>query len=358
MKSILAIGLPLLAVALAGCKGAHVEQPAPPTASVVTVVAAQRPLEDTVTGYGQVEFAPSHALTLVVQVESQVVAVLVAAGAQVRAGDGLVRLRPSAASRLDVDRAAREAALAAKEAQRLARLRDEGLATDAEAAAASGQAETLARLRDSLAARTGGGGGDYLLRAPRDGIVDALATQPGDLLAAGATVTRIGDPAGLQARIGLEAGDAVRVASGAAARVTALGGGSAPVTGRVTSIERRLDKDAHLAAALIALPATDGVIAGVPVAGRITVAVRTAVAVPREALVHDGDQTSVYVAADGKAHRRAVTVGIADGDYIEVRNGLKSGEVIVTTGNRELTDGMAVKPAGPPAPAPEAKGAP
>ena len=356
MKSIHAIGLLFASVALAGCNGAKDEETPAPTATVATFVSALRPLEETVTGYGQVEFAPTHALTLVVQVESQVVAVLVAAGAAVHAGDGLLRLRPSAQSRLDVDRAAREAGLAANESRRLLRLRDEGLATDAEAAAAKSQAETLARLRDSLAARTGGGG-EYLLRAPRDGVVDALALQPGDLLANGATVTRRGDPGWLQARIGLEAADAGRVATGAAARVELLGGGGTPVAGHVSSVERRLDRDAHLAAALVALPASDLAMAGVPVKGRITVATRTAVAVPHEALVHNGDQTAVYVAADGKAHWRAVETGIDDGDFVEIRSGLKSGEAVVTTGNRELTDGIAVKAAGPAAP-PEAKGRP
>ncbi len=342
-----AIGLLLAAVTLAGCKGAP-EEAAAPTAEVVTVAAAVRPLEETVAGYGQVEFAAPHALTLVVEVESQVVAVPSAAGARVRSGDGLVRLRPSAQTRLDVNRAVREAELAARDAARMTRLSEEGLATNAEAAAARTQAETLASLRDSLSARSGGGG-EYVLHAPRDGIVDALAVQPGDLLAAGATVARIGDPAWLQARIGLEAADAARVATGAAARIEALGGGQAPLQGHVTSVERRLDKDAHLAAALVALPAAAGVLAGVPVAGRITVATHTAVAVPREALVHEGDQTVVYVAADGRAHRRAVEAGIEDGGFVEVRAGLKSGETVVTTGNHELTDGMAVRTAAPPA---------
>ena len=352
MKSNHAVGLLLAAVTLAGCKGAR-EEVAAPTAEVVTVAAAMRPLEETVAGYGQVEFAPPHALTLVVEVESQVVAVLAAAGARVRAGDGLLRLRPSAQTRLDLERSAREAAQAGHEAERMKRLSDEGLATNSEAAASRSQADTVASLRDSLRNRTGGGG-EYLLRAPRDGIVDALTAQPGDLLAAGATVARIGDPAWLQARIGLEAADAGRVATGAAARVEALGGAPVPMDGRVTSVERRLDKDAHLAAALVALPAATGVLAGVPVRARITVTTRTAVAVPREALVRDADQTAVYVAADGHARRRVVEAGIEDGGFVEVRTGLKSGETVVTTGNHELTDGMAVRVAAPPA----AKGAP
>jgi RND family efflux transporter MFP subunit len=336
--------VPLAALLLLGaCHRAQEEEAAGPTAEVVTVAAAARPVEQVVAGYGQVEFAPARAASLVVEVESQVTAVLTTPGARVRRGEGLLRLRPSAVTRLEVDRAAREATLAAGEARRLARLREEGLATDAEAQAAKAAAETAERLRDSLAERSGGGH-EYLLAAPRDGIVDALAAQPGDLLAAGSTVARIGDPQGLQARIGLESADAARVVAGAAARVTVLGSGAEPVTGRVAAVEARLDKDSRLAAALVALPPAAGLMPGVPVAGRIVVAVRAeAVAVPHGALVHDGNDTIVYVVAGGKAQRRVVQAGLDDGEFVEIQSGLKAGEAVATTGSHELKDGMGVR---------------
>lgn len=335
--------LVLAAGGLAGCGGAK-DEAAAPTATVETVAVAERSLEQTVTGYGQVEFVPGESTALVVEVESRVATVLVAAGAQVRAGQPIATLRPSAQSLLDVDRATREAALAAGEARRLHRLREEGLATDAESAAATSQAATLAQLRDSLLARTGAGH-EVVLRAPRAAIVDTLAVQPGDLLAAGAPVARLGDVRHLQARLGLEADDALRVVTGAQAWVGVPQSDAAPVSGRVASVERRVDKDTHLAAASVALPAGTALLAGVQLQGRIVVATHAGLAVPVGALVHDDRALVVYVATGGKAQRRVVTIGIDDGAYVELLSGVRAGEQVVTVGNHELADGMAVQSA-------------
>jgi RND family efflux transporter MFP subunit len=352
MKRIVAV-LVIGGAGLAGCGGAK-EQPAVPTAEVSAVPVAQRTLEQVVVGYGQIEFVPGQSTALVVEVESRVAAVLVAAGARVRAGQPIVTLRPSAQTLLELDRSTREATLAAGEARRLQRLRDEGLATDAESLAAAAQAATLAQLRDSLASRTGAGR-EVVLRAARDAIVDSLAVQPGDLLAAGTPVARLGYEHGLQARIGLEVDDALRVAAGAPARVRLPQSAATPLAGLVTSIERRLDKDTHLAAASIALPADAGLMAGVAVEGRVVVATHSGLAVPVGALVHDDDALAVYVVKDGKAQRRVVTVGIDDGAYVELLSGVAAGESVVVVGNHELVDGMAVRPV---AGIPAAKGSP
>ena len=303
-----------------------------------------REIRGTVKGFGSVEFEPARAEALVVQVESQVAAVLVATGTAVRRGDALMRLRPSAASRLEVDRAASEATVATAEEARQARLRDAGLATDSEAATAAAAAGTARRLRDSLVARTGGNR-ELVMTAPRDGVVDELVGRPGELLAAGSTVARIGDGRSLQARIGLEPADIRRLKVGAAATVSALDQGAKSVEGRITAIERRIDKDSGLAAALVSLPPTPELVPGMPVSGRIVASVRPGATVtPRAALLYERGETSVFVVAAGHAHRRAVHTGVDDEDGVEVLDGLKAGEEVATTGNHELEDGMGVRP--------------
>lgn len=58
-----------------------------------------------------------------------------------------------------------------------------------------------------------------------------------------------------------------------------------------------------------------------------------AISVPVTALVDDGGQSVVYVMVDGEAfERRVVQTGIHDGQYVEIRSGLKAGERVVTTG--------------------------
>lgn len=62
-------------------------------------------------------------------------------------------------------------------------------------------------------------------------------------------------------------------------------------------------------------------------------AAKAAPAIPRNAIVFEGDQTRVWLeTAGGNLESRAVTLGRTDGDLIEITGGLKGGERIVTGG--------------------------
>ena len=67
-----------------------------------------------------------------------------------------------------------------------------------------------------------------------------------------------------------------------------------------------------------------------------------ALVVPRVALLDDGDP-AVFVVRDGKAVRVPVKIGYVDGEWIEVREGLKAGEQVVTAGKVALREGSAVQ---------------
>ncbi|WP_454831087.1 efflux RND transporter periplasmic adaptor subunit [Pseudoxanthomonas wuyuanensis] len=75
-----------------------------------------------------------------------------------------------------------------------------------------------------------------------------------------------------------------------------------------------------------------------------------ALVVPRVALLDDGDP-AVFVVRDKKVTRVPVKLGYADGEWIEVREGLKSGDRVVTAGKVALRDGSAVQVIGDPVPA-------
>jgi membrane fusion protein (multidrug efflux system) len=67
-----------------------------------------------------------------------------------------------------------------------------------------------------------------------------------------------------------------------------------------------------------------------------------ALVVPRIALLDDGDP-AVFAVRNGKASRVPVKVGYVDGEWIEVREGLKAGEQVVTAGKVALREGSAVQ---------------
>jgi RND family efflux transporter MFP subunit len=64
---------------------------------------------------------------------------------------------------------------------------------------------------------------------------------------------------------------------------------------------------------------------------------------PKSAVRTDGDQTIVFVVHDDRAERRAVKVGVTEGDQVEIISGVNAGDRIVVDGVATLTDGTRVK---------------
>ena len=65
-------------------------------------------------------------------------------------------------------------------------------------------------------------------------------------------------------------------------------------------------------------------------------------AIPLAALVFEGERRFVYVVKDGKAEKRAVSIGEQQGDRILVESGLAAEDSFVVAGTHKLNDGIAV----------------
>jgi membrane fusion protein (multidrug efflux system) len=86
----------------------------------------------------------------------------------------------------------------------------------------------------------------------------------------------------------------------------------------------------------------DGQVVSVSITSKVD---RSAIVVPQTALVPDPnnpERQMIYVVRDGKATRVPVVTGGAKGDLIEIVNGLRPGEAIVTEGGYGLPDGSPV----------------
>lgn len=337
-------GLALLLIfSLSACgRTAPEAEPTAPVALVEVQPVATSSLRDSLVAYGTAEFAASNSVTLSVQVEAQVAAVLVTAGAEVKAGQALLRLAPTPATRLVVGSARRDAAQAETERARQQRLRGDGLATEAELQASVNAAAAAKTLLASLEARIGGSGAQTL-NAPRAGIVDEIRAQPGDVLMPGVAALRIASPDALQVRLGVEPEDAATIMLGQQVRLTPLTPDRAAVEAVVDGFDRRVDPQTRLTAALVRLPPGTG-LPGAVLRGEIVIALHeNVVAVKPAALLYGGDTAYVFVAVDGKAQRRVVKLGLRDGALIEITDGLKVGESVVVAGNAALEDGMALR---------------
>lgn len=68
-----------------------------------------------------------------------------------------------------------------------------------------------------------------------------------------------------------------------------------------------------------------------------------ALVIPRNALLDDDSETAVFMVRAGKAVRVPIKLGYTDGEWAEVRSGVKQGEQVVTAGKVALRDGTPVQ---------------
>jgi RND family efflux transporter MFP subunit len=174
-------------------------------------------------------------------------------------------------------------------------------------------------------------------------VVAKRSHNPGDTVdgAAGDPVLRIIDPSRLQVSVSVTVADLGRIVVGRPSRVVFPGGGPA-ADGRVLSLPAAVDTATGTATVRVSAP--PGLAAGTPVQVEIVAEEHTgAVLVPAAAVVREDDKAAVFVVeADGKAHRRAVTVGIETAEEVEIETGVAAGEKVVVKGHDELPDGATV----------------
>jgi len=91
-------------------------------------------------------------------------------------------------------------------------------------------------------------------------------------------------------------------------------------------------------------PDPDNLLLGSHVDGRFIIAEKESVLfVPLEAVLYRYDTTAVFVASQGIAKMRRVTLGLINDRFAEVVKGLGLGDSVVTHGNLDLEDGIAIK---------------
>lgn len=85
---------------------------------------------------------------------------------------------------------------------------------------------------------------------------------------------------------------------------------------------------------------------GTPVKASITgKTVENAWKIPAAALLtaQDGSKSVMLVGSDGAAHKKAVTLGISDGDDVQVTSGVSAADMVITGGAYGLDEGTKVK---------------
>ena len=112
---------------------------------------------------------------------------------------------------------------------------------------------------------------------------------------------------------------------------------------QIRKIARAVNPVTRLVDVFVTLPPAPGLLLDEYMRGRIVITSAQGLVVPRAAVLPEEDATVLFTVHDGRAHKHRVQVGVENDQVVEVTGELlRPGDLVVTLGNYELQDGMAV----------------
>ncbi|MHB0971476.1 MAG: efflux RND transporter periplasmic adaptor subunit [Thermoanaerobaculia bacterium] len=183
------------------------------------------------------------------------------------------------------------------------------------------------------------------IRAPFAGRVTERMINVGQHVRPGETLFSVADFDPLVARIYLAERDVIDLREGQAVRIRLKSADEVEFAGRIRQISPVVDTATGTVKVTVeAVKPPDVVRPG----GFVTVDIvrdtrEKAMLVPRTAVIRELRDAHVFVAEKGVARKRAVHLGIEEGETIEVLGGVKAGEQVIVTGQGSLKEGSPVK---------------
>lgn len=324
---------------LASCAGEEKRDRPPPLVKVEAV--ATRDFADRYEAVGTA--VANEQVVLAAPVTERIVRIGFSDGDYVRAGQTIAVLAQGQESAA-LASASAQAREAEQQLARVTALREKGFATKSSldtqvalVAAARGQA---AEARSSI--------GDRVVRAPFSGYASLRRISVGAVVSAGTEIATISDTSQIKLDFAIPETllSVVRLGQPIEARASAFP--DTPFRGTVRAIDPVVDPATRSATLRAILPNSDGRLKpGMLLTVVIESRPRTSVAAPELAILLEGDSRFVYsIGPDGKARRIPVRTGGRSGNMVEIIEGLKPGQKIVTEGVVKLSDGASARVAG------------
>ncbi len=319
------------------------EQSKAPVASVKVDRIEQGTLAEEVTVYGTIVPAAGAVQTIAVPYESRVRRILVAEGQQVSRGDPLLEIAPSPETSLQTQQARNDYEAAQKAVQYMQQRFDLKLATNDQLLQAKQALEQAQTKVENMRRR--GSEGPQAIHADAPSLVSKVSVQTGAIVPAGNAMIELVAQGRLEARVGIEPIDHSKVKPGQEVR---LGRVNEPqirvVVGKIRKLSQAANATSHLVDGFIDLPSSAGFLLNESVVGKIAIASVRGLLVPRSAILPEGDHFVLFTVKAGRAQEHKVEIRLENGNQAEVSgDNLQVGAPVVTLGNYELKDGMAVK---------------
>lgn len=184
---------------------------------------------------------------------------------------------------------------------------------------------------------------DANVKAPIGGRIVQKDIEPGEYITVGKVLGRVLDVDRLKVQVPVNESDVYQLHEGQTVKVSADVFPGRTFNGRVSYIAPQ-GSDEHNYPVEITIDRASGLKAGTFVNVDFSQkSNQRALQIPRSALVESIKNPYVFVVNNNVATRRTITIGRDFGDSIEVLDGLKAGDQVVTTGQLNLSDGKPVQ---------------
>lgn len=232
---------------------------------------------------------------------------------------------------------------AQQQLDRLEALKARGFATrsavDAQQALAAAARGEAAEARAGIA--------DRIVRAPFSGWVSLRNISAGAVVSAGTEIVTVSDVSRIKLDFAVPETMLAQVRPGQPIVATAAAWPDQPFRGTIDTIDPVLNPQTRAAAVRAVLPNGDRRLKpGMLLTVSIEAAARTSPAVPELAVVGENEDTFVFTVENGKAKRLKVRTGLRQNGLVEVLEGLRPGQPVVTEGVVKIAEGQQVRTGG------------
>lgn len=190
------------------------------------------------------------------------------------------------------------------------------------------------------------------IRSPISGVITDRPLYPGEMAAAGTPLLTVMDISSVIAKAHIPQSDAAALKVGDAGAMT-VPGVEKPIEGKVTVVSPALDPNSTTVEVWFeAKNPRHELKPGTSVQLALTAqTVKDALVVPASSLLTapDGSTTVMVAGSDGRAHQTSVKVGVRNGDDVQIVDGLKDSDRVVTNGAYGLPDKTKIKAEAAPA---------
>jgi len=283
---------------------------------------------------------PNESVVIAPEIAGRIASIAFSEGAKIKEGDVLVELDP-VILRADLDKARSDLTLASANRLRAETLAERGSGTNRardEANASYRAAQVSLALAEARLSKS-------TLVAPFSGVVGLRAVSPGAFVAPGQRIVELVQVDPLKVDFRVPENNAPKVRVGQTVLITSDAAPDASYEGKIYAIDPLVDVNGRAIRLRANVPNPEGKLSpGFFARLRVVTERRAdAIIVPESAIFPLGGRTLVYKVVGGKAVQQDVVIGQRMPGRVEIRQGLTKDDVVVTSGQQRLREGVAVR---------------